>query len=210
MAVNNPLNISETGIITHDGEGDFLGRSIISENGLSIQNGDGVIGDIKILGVNATTQSSGVVKLADRKEIDQNIAPPDSVLTVDSLKSFFIQPFFWVCFNIDKKNHKYIPTFISGYNIGPESLRSDGSDFFVFKESSSLSMPPPIICSGFCNECPYTWKVNCVYSVQLGVKHEQTQAKGIEIKIFPLFNASMYTAYSYYPITIYVLSLGPW
>lgn len=48
MAINNSLNISESGIITHDGKGDFQGRKIVATNGLSVKNGNGIQGDLEL------------------------------------------------------------------------------------------------------------------------------------------------------------------
>jgi hypothetical protein len=48
MTVNNPLNISATGIVSHNGSGVFNGRTITNAGGLTVTNGNGVSGNPSI------------------------------------------------------------------------------------------------------------------------------------------------------------------
>lgn len=199
--------ISGSGLLYSEGKERFLTKPLSASNGISLN----VEKEIKIFGTNATTKSKGVVQLASRQELEQNIAPQDSVLTVDSLKSIAVQkdlssqPYFWMTFRIEKKKS----IVLGSYNIEPTDLRDEDGDFFIFKETSVQNVIPPVFCTCW-STCPYpTWVVNCSLSISEGGTQARDRAKGIEIKISPFFNQTRTFIYDY-PVTAQVLCFGPW
>lgn len=203
MAISNSLGISEVGIISHDGDGDFLGRKIIATDGIFIENGNGVKGDLKLSIVKATTKTLGVVKLANKEDVIHRIADPSHVINLPALESHLAIPYFWAYFIAKGTSVE----FINGYNLGKEHLTSKEGSFFVSKESKN---PPYKITSAiFCN----VWSskepgITCQYSAQARASFTVGDVKrqGLQIKISLFLNSSPYKGSV--PINIQVFSLG--
>lgn len=83
MNTNNSQSIANPGIVICNGEGDFFGRTLSVSNGLSIENSDGIKGDLTLSGINATTSTKGVVTLADAAAVLQG--SKEAVVTPNSM-----------------------------------------------------------------------------------------------------------------------------
>mgnify|MGYP003629023643 FL=1 len=70
MSIQNALNLTATGIVSHNGSGVFAGRtiSVTASTGISVSNGDGVSGNPTIAGIAASDTVAGVIELASDSE----------------------------------------------------------------------------------------------------------------------------------------------
>ena len=70
MSIQNALNLTATGIVSHNGSGVFAGRtiSVTASTGISVSNGDGVSGNPTIAGISASDTVAGVIELASDSE----------------------------------------------------------------------------------------------------------------------------------------------
>lgn len=201
MPINNSLNLSEAGIITHDGKGDFLGRKIIGTNGISVKNQDGIAGDLQLSVEHATTTTAGVVQLADEEMIKQGDPNSSShVLSVACLKSLPTMPYLWVYFKVEGEKI----TLLNGYNMRGKSLYKQGGNYFItLKGLPKSEINMPVFCNAWSVEKPtITWR--CFTTVVEKEISSSVSRKDPSIQISIFLNGSLYTGPC--PVTIQVVS----
>lgn len=203
MAINNSLGISAVGIISHDGEGGFLGRKITATDGISVENSNGVNGDLKLSITKATTTTFGTVKLVDQKDVIQRIADPSRVINLLGLESHLAIPYFWGYFIAKKTSIE----FVNGYNLGKEHIVFKNGSYFVSKGSKkpSFKVTSAIFCNVWSSKEP---EITCRYSADAGQSFTVNgiEKKGLQVKISLFLNASPYEGSD--PINVQVFSLG--